>query len=784
MWLDALRRYLHTRSPRSRNRDSRPTPRQRPLGAHRPALEALEDRCLLTLAPAVNYTVGSYPLDVAVGQMNADDNPDLVTINGWQISVLAGNADGTFGTAQTTNAGTYLTSAAVGDINEDGKMDLVGTESRWRCTQYGYTGGYWGYWGYYPPTWQCVSSVQEGYAQVLLGNGDGTFQPRQEFFIDSNGSPMSAVLGDFDGDEDLDLAVGKNNWGTNVVSVLLGNGDGTFQSAQNTTVGNGPASLATGDFDNDDDLDLAVLTTGNNSVAVLLGNGDGTFQPTDTTSFGMPVHAVAVGDIDDDGLMDLAVTSSLTSCSYWGWYGCYQYSVEGYVNVMLGNGDGTTEDPVTTLANNLMPVDMVLADFNGDDKLDVATADRMLQAIDPTVLLGNGNGTFDTPYHFDAGMAPIGIVAADFNHDESPDLAVANWQAHTVSVFLNDNNWPALGAPFVNITDGAVYEGSDGLTNITFEVTLNYEYGEEVRVDYQTVNGSAVAGSDFVAQSDTLIFLPGETSKTITISVVTDRVGELDETFLVNLTGITNARAGDTGAFGTIWDDEPRISIDDVWHYEGNSGTTAYVFTVRLAVPYDEPVTVNYATGNHSATLGVDYQAVNTVVTIPAGETSAEITVLVNGDRIAEGYSEGFYVNLSNANYGMLTDSQGYGTIYDDEPYLYISDFGDYEGNNGSRTFQFTVRLSMAYDLPVTVNFATADGTATSNGKNNRDYQATSGTLTFAPNVTSMTINVTVFGDNRRESTEHFLVNLSGATNVSISDAQAWGYIYNDDYRG
>src|SRR5207249_2119077 len=148
----------------------------------------------------------------------------------------------------------------------------------------------------------------------------------------------------------------------------------------------------------------------------------------------------------------------------------------------------------------------------------------------------------------------------------------------------------------------------------------------------------------------------------------------------------------------TIVDDEPRVSINDVTMKEGNSGLTAFAFTVSLSVAYDVPVTVDYATANGTATAGSDYQAASETLTFAPGETSKTITVLVNGDRLGEP-NETLFVNLSNLNYGVIADAQGVGTILDDEPRISISDVTKKEGN-GNRTtlFVFTVTLSAAYD--------------------------------------------------------------------------------------
>jgi hypothetical protein len=150
-----------------------------------------------------------------------------------------------------------------------------------------------------------VANSASNNVSVLLGNGDGTFQAAVNYAVGTN--PASVAVGDLNGDGKLDLAVA--NIGSNNVSVLLGNGDGTFKAAVNYAVGSSPYSVAVGDFNGDGKLDLAVANPGSNNVSVLLGNGDGTFQTAVNYAVGSYPYSVAVGDFDGDGRMDLAVAN-------------------------------------------------------------------------------------------------------------------------------------------------------------------------------------------------------------------------------------------------------------------------------------------------------------------------------------------------------------------------------------------------------------------------------------------------------------------------------------------
>jgi hypothetical protein len=377
-------------------------------------------------------------------------------------------------------------------------------------------------------------------------------------------------------------------------------------------------------------------------------------------------------------------------------------------------------------------------------------------------------------------------------------------------VLMNDNNWPPPGAPSVSISSPptgpwSVVETNDGTTSLAFTISLSAPFDRTITVDYSTADGAAVAGSDYVAKSGTATFLMGETSQTIDVLVMGDRLAEWDEYFLVTLSNPSNARMGTSQAVGYIEDDEPRISISDVWLAEGNSGTTAATFIVSLARIYDQDVTVNFSTvegdteawygwgyyGYYypppAATAGTDFQAQTGQVTIPAGELSQEVTVVVNGDHDAEDY-EYFSVDLADASANaIISDGHGLGAIVDDEPRFSISQaYSDnwenlaykYEGNTGTTTFRFAVTMSSAYDVPVSVSFNTVDGTAIAGS----DYQAQSGTLTFNPGAPlTQYIEVVVDSDRVAESDEYFYVNLTNPTAGGVDYSQTYGYILNDE---
>ncbi len=374
-----------------------------------------------------------------------------------------------------------------------------------------------------------------------------------------------------------------------------------------------------------------------------------------------------------------------------------------------------------------------------------------------TVLV-NGDSTFESNETFFVNLS--GNVNA----------GISDGQA--LGTISNDD-----GVPSLVITDSSVIEGGSE----SFSVTLSNASSQTITVNYATANNGAVAGLDYVAGSGTLTFNPGEMSKSFLVATLGDLIDESNETFFVNLSGAVNAFVVDSQGIGTITDDDPppTVSIGDVSINEGQNGTTAFSFVLTLSAPSGKNARVNYATADGSATLANnDYQSSSGLATFAPGQTSMMITILVNGDTANES-TETFQVNLSNAAAATIGDGQGIGTIVDDDGLiLSVGDKSLVEGNSGTTAFNFTVTLSSVSASPVTVNFATANGTATTAAG---DYTGGTGTVTFAPGETSKSVTVVVNGDLLNEIDETFYVNLSNPNGGTIGDGQGLGTIQNDD---
>jgi hypothetical protein len=379
-----------------------------------------------------SYAAASVPSSVVMRDFNGDGLLDLAVANFGSdtVSVLLGEGNGTFTAAESYDVALNPVAVAVRDFNGDGHLDLA-------------------------------MAVSSGAVNVLLGNGDGTFQAAQTYAAGS--LPIAMVLGDFNGDGIPDLAVANGAAlppAKSTVSILFGNGDGTFGAAAPLDDGIGATNIAVADFNGDGKTDIVTanfsydvdVRFGNvviyeSDLRVFLGNGDGTFQPAKVYAAGPSPTSVTVGDFNGDGVPDLAVADAGGDSSR------YSFPVGTTVSILLGNGDGTFQ-PAQSYAVGNNPMYVAVGDFNGDGKLDLAVANFGSNTV--SILLGNGDGTFMTPQDYAVGSNPLAVTIGDFNGDGIPDLAVATSAAFTL-----------------NPTVGILLGNGDG----TFQAAQNYAAG-------------------------------------------------------------------------------------------------------------------------------------------------------------------------------------------------------------------------------------------------------------------------------------------------------------------
>ena len=265
---------------------------------------------------------------------------------------------------------------------------------------------------------------------ILLNRGDGTFQPAVNYGVGVN--PVSLAVGDFDGDGNLDLAVANfSEPAGRTISVLLGNGDGTFQPATFHSAGRDAHSVAVGDFDGDQRLDLAVSNYDFNTVSILIGNGNGTFQAPVSYGVGLTAAQLAPGDFNGDGKVDI-VTANLDSNN---------------VSVLMGRGNGTFQAAVS-YPTGAGPYGVAVADLNGDHSLDLVTANLSGNSV--SVLLGNGDGSFGSARNYGVGVNPGAVAVRRLDVDWVPDVVATNVNSQVVSVLRGNADGtlqPAVNHP-------------------------------------------------------------------------------------------------------------------------------------------------------------------------------------------------------------------------------------------------------------------------------------------------------------------------------------------------
>src|SRR5260221_4911715 len=298
-------------------------------------------------------------------------------------------------------------SMATADLNNDGKIDLAIVDG---------------------------SSTS---VSVLLGNEDGTFLPEVIYTTDPTGTASAIAIGDFDADGNQDLVVANVGNGSSTISILLGNGDGTFQPQVAWAVGNHPSGIVVSEFNGDGDADVAIANRDDNTISVLLGKGDGPFQPKLPYAIGNSPLALVSADVNGDGIADLVAVNN----------------ADNTVSVLLGNGDGPFQPQATSPAGT-SPAAIVTGDLDADGNIDLVVADISSSTV--SVLLGKGDGTFPAIQSFATTSGPSTLGAGDFNGDGLMDVAIAgNGVSGKIKVLLSQHTVTATSIGVSIPTPGA-----------------------------------------------------------------------------------------------------------------------------------------------------------------------------------------------------------------------------------------------------------------------------------------------------------------------------------------
>ena len=440
-------------------------------------------------------------------------------------------------------------------------------------------------------------------------------------------------------------------------------------------------------------------------------------------------------------------------------------------DVVLTEGDSGTMQAVFRVSLSRPQGQAVVIPFATEDGTAVAPDDYTAASGTATIRAGRTDTRISVP-----------VVAESVEEtDESFFLELSPPSNATLvdargAATIDDDDTP----PVVSVGDVQVAEGDSSTTIATFAVSLSEPWAKSTTVQYATADGTATASTDYTAASGTLTIPPGQSSGQISVPVAGDTTDEPDETFTLQLTAGPGATVGDGQGLGTILDDDPQptLSVGDVTLTEGTGSETSAALVVSLSNPSSNAVTVQYATADGTANAGTDYTSVSGTLTIPPGQSSGQISVPVAGDTIDEP-DETFTLQLTAGTGTTVGDGQGLATIVDDDPQpsLSVGDVTLTEGTGSETTTGFVVSLSSPSSKTVSVQYATASGTATSGS----DYKRTQGKLVIPAGASTGLVTVIIIGDTLDEDAETFLVMLSSPVGATIADGQGVGTIVDDD---
>jgi hypothetical protein len=722
-------------------------------------------------------TGGQYQV---AGDFNDDGRQDLA-VAGTDVEILLGLGNGNFQTGSRYRllnvSSASPTSIIKGDFNGDGRVDLA------------------------------AALNAPNQIAVLVGNGDGTFQPLVRYATGSGGTPSSLAAADFNRDGRTDLMTtdeidcSGSCVVTNTVSLLLGNGDGTFAAPQHIVVGNAPTKAAVGDFNGDGISDVAVTAGTGGKVFTLLGNGDGTFRrlpdiivvPTsDNTD-------VAVGDFNSDTIQDLVVAAE----------------GESKLGTLLGNGDGTFgAAAIINDDRQQRAAAFTLADLNRDGRTDIVlgNGDCCAGGADMgafSVLYGNGNGTFQpfsryiTPVNGRVGLAALNPIAADFNGDGKTDIAsfyFSNMGGTTIGTLIAMNTTgvaPArLALGSMSVSPVSVIGSTQAEINIplapnavapsgltTFTVTSSNPSVASVPTNSTTLPLGIAGGMTnlrFIVTTNNVITTQNVTitasnknlgSRSVTLTVTPPNtplaVGSLalqppvvlggnDVNAVVSLATGHLAPAG--GAFVTLSSDNPNLVSmpNSVTIPAGQSNVSVPIQTNTTGITTPVNISASYGGATKTATLSVNAPEGN----IPISSVTLSPETVVGGSNIgvrltvnlASGAPlEGATIMLSSSNPAIVSLPRSIRTNFTGQ----TSTFADF------------APASVAAPTQVTI-------TATYGNSTQSAILTVTPPATNAPSIIGLTINpASVAGGSAAQGTVTLSAAASTATTVTLTSSSS-----------
>jgi len=466
------------------------------------------------------FTVGNSPRGTVIGDFNGDTTPDLAVLNnGWNsVSILRGTGSGDLQSMFVTGGSTFGTDGsplaiAMADVNGDGRPDLVVANGNYNETEPfphsvtvligqgngAFDGTRWetSFPGSAPPNsvaladmnldgWPDIITASPGQVNslvsVLLGNGNGTFQPPINHVFGSEISVVSVAVINADTDGFPDVVVA--NFGTSTALVLRGNGDGTLQVPLSFTTPQRPTSIAAGDLDGDGRPDIVTAHGQSSHFHVLRGIGDGTFQPFGTFTTGAGCRFATVADLDRDGRPDVIAANATA-------------------NTVTVFRNTSPFDHAAVVPSGTAPYALISSDVNGDGAPDVISVDSQGDRL--LIHLRLPQGGFASPAVYAVGAGPSAVAVGDVNGDGRVDLVISNYTGNTVSLLFGLEN--GTFGPAQHLTGGVTPHAvaladvnSDGLTDI---ITANH-FSNSVMVRLGAGNGSFLAPVGFGVGSQPL----------------------------------------------------------------------------------------------------------------------------------------------------------------------------------------------------------------------------------------------------------------------------------------